>query len=283
MAQHRMPPPSPSSPRPGWLAAGAVYLFCAAVLLRTVAFDAIRPRLLTYLALELLYLAALSAMLWRPVQRPAACHLYFVLQTLIVFGLQTLRLRFDFIIVLYIPLAFQAGLLLRGPARWLWIGVFLLLSCVPLTVALGVLQGLAVALLPMTACLIFAAYVAFSQESEAAVGVSQSILAELQEANRQLQTHAQQVEQLSAVQERNRLARELHDSVSQTIFSITLHTQAARILLEREPDRLRSELEHLRALSQSALEEMRGLITQLRPKEPGPGGKDGPVDVRLGT
>ncbi len=283
MTQRSTSPPSPSSPRPGWLAAGAIYLFYAAVLLRTIGFETIRPRLPIYLALELLYLAVLSAMLWRPVQRPAARQLYFLLQTLIVFGLQTLRLRFDFIIVLYIPLAFQAGLLLRGPARWLWIGVFLLLSCVPLTVALGVLQGLAVALLPMTACLIFAAYVVFSQESEAAVTASQSILAELREANSQLQAHAQQVEQLSAIQERNRLARELHDSVSQTIFSITLHTQAARILLEREPERLRSELEQLRALSQNALEEMRSLITQLRPKEPGPAGQAGPVDVGLKT
>ncbi len=283
MARRSTSLPSPSSPRPGWLAAGAIYLFYAAVLLRTIGFETIRPRLPIYLALELLYLAVLSAMLWRPVQRPAARLLYFLLQTLIVFGLQTLRLRFDFIIVLYIPLAFQAGLLLRSPARWLWIGVFLLLSCVPLTVALGVLQGLAVALLPMTACLIFAAYVVFSQESEAAVTASQSILAELREANSQLQAHAQQVEQLSAIQERNRLARELHDSVSQTIFSITLHTQAARILLEREPERLRSELEQLRALSQNALEEMRSLITQLRPKEPGPTVEDKPGDLRPET
>ena len=103
------------SPRPGWQAAGALYLFFAAVVLRTLAHEGIRPRLPIYLALELLYLAVLSAMLWRPARRPAACHLYFGLQTLIVFGLQTLRLRFDFIIVLYIPLAFQAGLLLRGP------------------------------------------------------------------------------------------------------------------------------------------------------------------------
>ncbi len=155
------------SPRPGWLAASAVYMFYIAVVLRTLAFDVIRPRLPVYVALELLYLVVFSVMLWRPVQRMTLRQLYFLLQALAVLGLQAMRLRFDFIIVLYIPLCYQAALLLRSPARWLWVGVFLLLSCAPLTLALGALQGLAVALLPMTACLIFPAYVVVNEELEA--------------------------------------------------------------------------------------------------------------------
>ena len=67
------------------------------------------------------------------------------------------------------------------------------------------------------------------------------------------------------LQERNRLARELHDSVSQTMFSISLNSRAAHILLERDPDKLRSQLEQLQGLTRSALEEMRGLIADLRP------------------
>jgi len=75
------------------------------------------------------------------------------------------------------------------------------------------------------------------------------------------------VEQLSTLQERSRLARELHDSVSQTLFSITLHTRAAQILLEHEPQNLRPQLERLQALTRSALEELRGLIANLRLQE----------------
>jgi signal transduction histidine kinase len=255
------------SPRPGRLAASAVYLFYTAVVLRTLALEAIRPRLPIYMALEVLYLVGFSVMLWRPARRPALRQLYFLLQALIVLGLQALRLRFDFIIVLYIPLCYQAALLLRSPACWVWVGACLLLSCAPLAVALGILQGLALALLPMTACIIFPAYVVVNQELEAAGRTSQALLTELQEANRRLRSYAGEVEQLSAIQERNRLARELHDSVSQTMFSITLHTQAARIMLERDPDRLRPQLEQLRSLAQSALAEMRGLIAHLRPKE----------------
>ncbi len=253
--------------RPGWLAAGAVYLFYTAVVLRTLANGAIRPRLPIYLALELLYLVLLSLMLWQPARKPTPRWLYFLLQALVVFGLQALRLRFDFLILLYVPLCYQAALLLRSPVRWVWVGIYLLLSCIPLMVALGALQGLAVALIPMTASLIFPGYVVVNQELETANQASQAMLAKLQETNRQLQSYAGQVEQLSALQERSRLARELHDSVSQTLFSITLHTRAAQILLERDPRHLRPQLERLQALTRSALEELRSLIANLRLQE----------------
>src|SRR5512135_1325223 len=80
------------APRPGWLAASAVYLFYIAVVLRTLANEAIRSRLPIYLALELFYLVLLSLMLWRPVRKPTPRWLYFLLQALVVFGLQAMRL-----------------------------------------------------------------------------------------------------------------------------------------------------------------------------------------------
>lgn len=262
-----------ASPRPSWQAAGALYLFYAAVVLRTLAHEGIRPRLPIYLGLELAYLVLFTAMLWQPARGRPVRHLYFVLQALLVLGLQMMRLRFDFIIVLYILLCYQTALLLRSPGRWIWVGIFLVLSCVPLMIALGILPGLAVALLPMTASIIFPAYVLETQAIETGMKKSRALLDELQSVNKQLTDYAGQVEELSAIQERNRLARELHDSVSQTIFGISMHTRAARILLERDADDLRPPLRKLQALSHEALEEMRGLIAQLRPEEDGPAGQ----------
>ena len=74
------------------------------------------------------------------------------------------------------------------------------------------------------------------------------------------------MEELAAIEERNRLARELHDSVSQTMFSIILNVRSTQVLLQRDPTRLRPQLETLQKLAQSALVEMRSLIAQLRPK-----------------
>jgi hypothetical protein len=96
-----------ASPRPSWQAAGALYLFYAAVVLRTLAHEGIRPRLPIYLVLEFAYLLLFTAMLWYPARQPLVRHLYFLLQAILVLWLQMMRLRFDFIIVLYILLCFQ--------------------------------------------------------------------------------------------------------------------------------------------------------------------------------
>jgi signal transduction histidine kinase len=63
------------------------------------------------------------------------------------------------------------------------------------------------------------------------------------------------------------LARELHDSVSQLIFSITLTSQAARLLLERDPARVPQQLDRLQEMTSSALGQLRSLIAQLRPPQ----------------
>jgi signal transduction histidine kinase len=70
---------------------------------------------------------------------------------------------------------------------------------------------------------------------------------------------------LAATKERNHLARELHDSVTQTIFSITLTAKSARMLLDKDPGQVVPQLDHLQELAQGALAEMRGLIFELRP------------------
>jgi two-component system sensor histidine kinase UhpB len=62
------------------------------------------------------------------------------------------------------------------------------------------------------------------------------------------------------------LSRELHDSVTQTLYSITLTLKAARIQWERDPANLTGLLTQLDGLAKSALEEMRTLLRQARPE-----------------
>ncbi len=75
----------------------------------------------------------------------------------------------------------------------------------------------------------------------------------------------EQAGQLAIVEERNRLARDLHDSVSQELFSVTMLAAAARNLLPAQPDKARSQVEQLSQMAQRALHETRGLIFALRP------------------
>src|SRR5919198_3875389 len=73
--------------------------------------------------------------------------------------------------------------------------------------------------------------------------------------------------ELSTVEERKRLARELHDSVTQSLFGISLTAEAAAALVDVDPARAKAELEHLQELARAAMDEMRSLIFELRPAE----------------
>ena len=79
-----------------------------------------------------------------------------------------------------------------------------------------------------------------------------------------------EAQQRLALEARHRLARELHDSVSQALFSMTLETRGAQLLLERAhlpaDGPLGERLGNLRQLTQGALAEMRALIFELRPE-----------------
>jgi signal transduction histidine kinase len=75
-----------------------------------------------------------------------------------------------------------------------------------------------------------------------------------------------QAQQLAVVEERNRLARELHDSVTQALYGITLHAEAAfRQLQADQLEMVNEQLVELRGTAQEALREMRLLIFELRP------------------
>jgi signal transduction histidine kinase len=73
--------------------------------------------------------------------------------------------------------------------------------------------------------------------------------------------------ELSILAERNRLALDLHDAVSQTLFSLVLTAEAAAAQFDRDPAGARAQLERLRTLSREALDELRSLIFGLRPPE----------------
>lgn len=75
----------------------------------------------------------------------------------------------------------------------------------------------------------------------------------------------EQARELATLQERQRLARDLHDAVSQTLFSASLIAEVLPRLWERHPDEARKHLEEIRQLTRGALAEMRTLLLELRP------------------
>jgi signal transduction histidine kinase len=71
--------------------------------------------------------------------------------------------------------------------------------------------------------------------------------------------------ELTFVEERNRLARDLHDAVVQKLFGVVLAAQSATTLFDRDADAARAQVQRLQELAQDAIQELRSLIFQLRP------------------
>jgi NarL family two-component system sensor histidine kinase LiaS len=87
-------------------------------------------------------------------------------------------------------------------------------------------------------------------------------LRELAERNAQL---AQQTQRLAGLEERHRLARELHDGVKQHLFGVNLATAAGLNLLDTDVDAARARLLEAREHSRQAQAEMQSLLNELRP------------------
>jgi signal transduction histidine kinase len=95
---------------------------------------------------------------------------------------------------------------------------------------------------------------------------SDQLFEELQQAHDQQQNNAGQAEELATAKERNRLARELHDSVAQTLYGLTLQAEAAaRKLKTGQADEVAEYLREIRDSAQQTLQETRLLIFELRP------------------
>jgi signal transduction histidine kinase len=195
---------------------------------------------------------------------PAA--LYLLVQTGLVVALFSIPPHVDFFAGLFVPLSLQAVLFFGRRLGFLCIAIYPVAMFVPLTAnAKGWPFALIMSLFAGGLFFLFGSYAQQVQKAERARYQNQRLLGELQVANRELQGYAAQVEDLAAEQERNRLARELHDSVTQTVFSMNLTVQSARLLLAKDPGRAEAQLRRLEELAGSAMAEIQAMVSQLRP------------------
>jgi signal transduction histidine kinase len=75
-----------------------------------------------------------------------------------------------------------------------------------------------------------------------------------------------QAQEVAVLEERQRLSRELHDSVSQALYGIVLGSKTARAMADRDPTQIIAPLDYVVSLAQTGLTEMRALILELRPE-----------------
>jgi signal transduction histidine kinase len=250
--------------KPGRTGILVLSLAFVAVVMRALAIEEIQPLLGRYLVAGLVYIVFFAVLSF--VAMPGWLkHFVLVLQSATVLYALSWRPEFDFLMVLFLLMTYPVAIAFTGKMRWAWVLILILLTGGALIFYLGLIRGLALALTNIAGEIVIPAFLIINHEIETARTKSQALLKELQETHQQLELYAAQVEDLVAVQERNRLARELHDTVSQLMFSINLTTRSVQLLLQKDPTRVPEQLDHLQAMSTEALTQLRALITQLRP------------------
>jgi signal transduction histidine kinase len=232
------------------------------------------------------FLAIQVLVLWWSDLPVTLLYVAFAVQAAIVLVLLSLDPDVDFLTALLALEAYQAAVLLSGRNRYVWVGLLLALIAVSLVLGLGLLDGLALAFVPMAVGLVLAMFAVASRELEAARVESEAMVADLREAQRRLEEYAGQVEELAAIEERSRVARELESSVSTTLDEALASARDVRVALgaagapraagahhaaDTPPaaaaprEEASALLERLQALTQEALAQMRRVIAELRP------------------
>jgi PAS domain S-box-containing protein len=137
----------------------------------------------------------------------------------------------------------QVDLLLKGVRAWMW---------VPVAVKNRIIGSVGVAHVERDYFTSHHADLALTVANQAAIAL----------INAELYEHAQA---LAALQERQRLAQNLHDAVNQSLFSAGLIADVLPRLWDRDQDEARRSLDDLRRLTRAAQAEMRALLAELRP------------------
>ena len=193
--------------------------------------------------------------------------IYLIIQTALVFILLASPGFSDFFATLLAVLSMQVMLHLNPKIGALWIGLCAVIMLLLLVSAYGIYQAFALTLIYTAGNAFLGTYSLAIRRAEGARRQNQALARELGAANQQLATYSTRLAQLAVARERNRLARELHDSVTQTVFSMTLTTQSALLLLDRDHSRVGEHLDRLNRLARSALSEMQVLISELKPDQ----------------
>lgn len=241
------------------------FIMIGVAALRTILFYWGHSNVVIVILLVAMYALLYSLEPWLSKRFTWHTYFYFPLQTAFVITLSNLRPFLDFQTILYFPLCIQ---IFRAFARQIAIGwslFFIVLLGSTLIPGLGFWEGLALLLLNIASGTFLISYDFLYLRTQANQAESQRLLADLQAAHEKLQAQAAQAKELAAARERNRLARELHDSVSQVIFGITLTSQSSRLLLDRDPARVPGEVKRLQEMTSGALNQLRSLIAELRP------------------
>jgi signal transduction histidine kinase len=192
-------------------------------------------------------------------------YLYLFVQTAIICTLAVIIPNVDFWAMLFCPLVVQVMHNFPRRTGFIITGIFALITSVLLFTGLGPEVGLPLVFVYGVIYFLLASFIAIIREAETAreeLQKQQIELLETQEALRQSELEK------AVTAERSRLARDLHDSVTQSLYSLTLFSEAARHLAKEQGYKnIEQQIKQIGVIGLQALKEMRLLVYELQPPE----------------
>lgn len=251
-----------------------VFLIYVAVVMRAAAVISGKPEFPIVMALLAGYGLLLVGETWfmrrkfsRSRQSQTLQLTYLFVQSVLVFGVVIISTFEDFLALLFIPLSLAAVSFFGRRAGYMIIAISSLGMILTFLFSdEGQLFGVAMGIFYSGIYFLFGGYAHQVQNAEMARIQNQRTFNELQKAHLQLQGYADQQASLAIEQERNRLARELHDSVTQTVFSMNLAAQSTHLLLAQDRSRCMEQLLRIEELAAGGLREIQSLVSHLRPR-----------------
>jgi signal transduction histidine kinase len=194
---------------------------------------------------------------WEGPLRLRYIHVYFAVQTALVVALFTLKPNAFAAPILFFILSAQVMVGLPLNLAALWIIVFTLATAVFSVASFGLIGGLFTTLPYIAGYSFFGAFGKATRDADLARHESQRLLAELQTAQGQLQ-------QLAVAEERNRMARELHDSLGHRLIVAVVQLEGAQRLVTKDPERAANMIGAMREQMKAALGDLRRAVATLR-------------------
>jgi len=168
------------------------------------------------------------------------------------------------LILTMLPLAGQSVVLLSRRGMLLVCGVMLLVLVVPIAIFGGWGPALVLGMFLLAGIVFVVVITRLAVNEQRARAEVERLLTELKEANGKLREYAAQVEELATAKERNRLAREIHDSLGHYLTVVIVQIEAAMAVMESDRSRSLDGLRKAQTLAQEGLAEVRRSVTSLR-------------------
>jgi signal transduction histidine kinase len=193
-----------------------------------------------------------------------APHLYLGVQVSLIVVLMVFHIDWNMFTLLYFVLSPQAWLMLPTRLAIAWIAVFVVGVGAFCIGRWGIPGGLVTTIVYAAGYSFLAVFVDALQRADAARRESQRLLDELREAHSTLQDYAVRVEELAVVEERSRLAREMHDTIGHRLTVASVQLEGAQRLIAHDPERAAQMVITVREQVREALAELRSTVAALR-------------------